>query len=102
MVRKKITAGRENTFGPAASPIRNVIPDRLDLRDRVYLPPVAVVPGLTLVPKTQHPCAQSETDQRLYRFRAGKRRVSVAAHSETQADRLLRGPIYVVFDGTAL
>jgi len=29
-----------------------VIPDRLDLRDRLYMPPVAVVPGLALDPKT--------------------------------------------------
>jgi hypothetical protein len=52
---KKITAGREKKFDATASPIRNVVPDRLDLRDRVYMPPVAVVPGLTLAPKTNIP-----------------------------------------------
>jgi hypothetical protein len=55
MARKKIAAGKEKKFGAAASPIRNVVPDRLDLRDRVYMPPVAVVPGLTFAPKTQIP-----------------------------------------------
>ena len=35
--------------------IRNVVPDRLDLRDRVYMPPVAVVPGVTRAPKTNIP-----------------------------------------------
>ena len=34
---------------------RNVVPDRLDLRDRMYLPPVAVIPGQTLEPKTDIP-----------------------------------------------
>ena len=55
MARNKIAAGKEKKFGAAASPIRNVVPDRLDLRDRVYMPPVAVVPGLTLAPKTNIP-----------------------------------------------
>ncbi|MEO6307098.1 MAG: C1 family peptidase [Nitrospiraceae bacterium] len=55
MARNKIRAGREKKFDARASPIRNVIPDRLDLRDRVYMPPVAVVPGLTLAPKTNIP-----------------------------------------------
>ncbi len=31
--------------------IRNVVPDHLDLRDRVYLPPVVVVPGAMLEPR---------------------------------------------------
>ncbi len=52
MARRNVTAGRKKKLGAAAAPIRNVVPDRLDLRDRVYLPPVAVVPGLTLTPKT--------------------------------------------------
>ena len=43
MAKKKITAGREKKFGAAASPIRNVVPDRLDVRDRVYMPSVAAV-----------------------------------------------------------
>jgi len=33
----------------------NVVPDRLDLRDRAYMPPVAVIPGQTLEPKTDIP-----------------------------------------------
>ena len=55
MARNKLPAGREKKVGAMASPIRNVVPDRLDLRDRVYMPPVAVVPGLTLAPKTAIP-----------------------------------------------
>jgi hypothetical protein len=55
MARNKIAAGKEKKFGAAASPIRNVVPDRLDLRDRIYMPPVAVVPGLTFAPKTHIP-----------------------------------------------
>lgn len=55
MARNKIRAGGKKKFGAAASPIHNVVPDRLDLRDRVYMPPVAVVPGLTFAPKTALP-----------------------------------------------
>ena len=62
MARETITAGREKKFGAAASPIRNVVPDRLDLRDRVYMPPVAVVPGLTLAPKTIPVLNQKQTN----------------------------------------
>ena len=51
MAKIKATVGRAKTFGAAAAPIRNVVPDRLDLRDRVYMPPVGVVPGVTLHPK---------------------------------------------------
>lgn len=40
--------------------IRNVVPDRLDLRDRVYMPPVAVVPGVTCVPKINIPVLDQE------------------------------------------
>jgi hypothetical protein len=60
MAMNKTAAGKEKKFGAAASPIRNVVPDRLDLRDRVYMPPVAVVPGLTLVPKTDIPILDQE------------------------------------------
>jgi hypothetical protein len=34
---------------------RNVVPDRLDLRDRPYLPPVAVIPGQELAPRIDLP-----------------------------------------------
>jgi len=57
MAKKKLTAGKEKKSGEGVSStgIRNVVPDRLDLRDRVYMPPVAVVPGVTLAPKTTIP-----------------------------------------------
>jgi len=35
--------------------VRNVVPDRLDLRDRPYMPPVAVIPGQQLDPKSNIP-----------------------------------------------
>ena len=31
-------------------PTRNVVPDRIDLRDRAYIPPVSVVPGTMATP----------------------------------------------------
>ena len=52
MARKKVAAERAKK--PAVL-IRNVVPDRLDLRDRVYMPPVAVVPGVMRAPKTNIP-----------------------------------------------
>lgn len=35
--------------------VRNVVPDRLDLRDRMYMPPVGVVPAKELDPKIDIP-----------------------------------------------
>ena len=35
--------------------VRNVVPDRLDLRDRPYTPPVAVIPGQELLPRIDVP-----------------------------------------------
>jgi hypothetical protein len=55
MARKKVTAGSAKKFGVVGRPIRNVVPDRLDLRDRMYMPPVGVVPGVTLRPKINVP-----------------------------------------------
>lgn len=34
---------------------RNVVPDRIDLRDRPYQPTIAVIPGATLEPQTDLP-----------------------------------------------
>jgi hypothetical protein len=55
MARNKATHVTAKKPGAASSPIRNVVPDRLDLRDSLYMPPVAVVPGLELDPKTSIP-----------------------------------------------
>ena len=55
MPRKKTTEGRAKKPGGTAIPKRSAVPDRLDLRDRLYMPPVAVVPGLTFDPKTNIP-----------------------------------------------
>lgn len=42
---------------------RNVVPDSIDLRDRPYLPTVAVIPGASLEPKTDIPVLfQGETN----------------------------------------
>ena len=43
---------------------RNVVPDRIDLRDRFYLPTVAVIPGASLEPKAGIPVLfQGDTTQ---------------------------------------
>ncbi len=55
MARNKTTDARAKKSGAAAMPKRSVVPDRLDLRDRLYMPPVAVVPGLALDPMTNIP-----------------------------------------------
>ena len=55
MARKMATRTRRKQPGVAAVPKRSAIPDRLDLRDRVYLPPVAVVPDLVFDPKNAMP-----------------------------------------------
>ena len=39
----------------SASLKRNVVPDRIDLRDRPYLPTIAVIPGAALEPGTDLP-----------------------------------------------
>ena len=49
MARDKTTEGTVKKPGAASIPKRSVVPDRLDLRDRLYMPPVAVVPGWHLV-----------------------------------------------------
>lgn len=60
MARNKITADRTKKRTAATIPKRSAVPDRIDLRDRPYLPPVAVVPGVTLVPKTRIPVLDQE------------------------------------------
>ena len=55
MARNKTTDARAKKSGAATMPKRSVVPDRLDLRDRLYMPPVAVVPGLALDPMTNIP-----------------------------------------------
>ena len=55
MAKKKITHGTAKKPGASSTPIRKVVPDRIDLRDRLYLPPVAVVPGLVLDSMTNIP-----------------------------------------------
>ena len=55
MPRSKITAGRVKKSIVAPFLKRNVVPDRLDLRDRLYMPPVAVVPDLALDRKANIP-----------------------------------------------
>lgn len=50
---KKSLSGKKSVA--AIIPKRNVVPDRLDLRDRPYLPPVAVAPGPALEPRSGIP-----------------------------------------------
>ena len=60
MVRNTITARRNKKRSATPIPRRSAVPDRLDLRDRVYMPPVAVVPGVTLAPKADIPVLDQE------------------------------------------
>lgn len=55
MARSKVTAGRKKKLDAVAIPKRSAVPDRLDLRDRLYQPPVAVVPDLVFAPRTNIP-----------------------------------------------
>src|SRR5687768_13309451 len=55
MARSKVTAGRKKKLDAVAIPKRSAVPDRLDLRDRLYQPPVAVVPDLVFALKTNIP-----------------------------------------------
>lgn len=55
MATKKSTDLTMKKSVAASGPKRNVVPDRIDLRDRSYMPPVAVIPGPALDPKTNIP-----------------------------------------------
>ncbi|MDO8414264.1 MAG: C1 family peptidase [Gallionellaceae bacterium] len=55
MSAKKSSRSSQKKSPSSVVPKRNVIPDKLDLRDRPYLPPVAVIPGAILEPKTPIP-----------------------------------------------
>jgi len=55
MARKKNTETNAKPSGAMTDRKRTAVPDRLDLRDRVYMPPVGVVPDLTRDQKTNIP-----------------------------------------------
>lgn len=52
--KKSVRPSRKKSALPLI-PKRNVIPDKIDLRDRPYMPPVAVIPNALLAPKTDIP-----------------------------------------------
>ena len=83
MAKSKATVGRAGKPGAAATPIRNVVPDRLDLRDRLYMPPVAVVPDLALDSKTDIPVL----DQKKTNACTGFALASVVYHLQHAAKR---------------
>ena len=83
MAKNKITAGRTKKSGIQAILKRSAVPDRLDLRDRFYQPPVAVVPNLTLDPKTNIPVL----DQRQTNACTGFALASVVCHLQQTAKR---------------
>jgi hypothetical protein len=64
---------------------RNVVPDRIDLRDRLYLPPVGVIPGASLNPKSDIPIL----DQRNTNACTGFALASVIYHLQRTAKRNL-------------
>ncbi len=63
--------------------IRNVVPDRLDLRDRPYLPPVGIIPSGTLEPRLQIPVL----DQGQTSACTGFALASVVSHLQRAAGR---------------
>lgn len=75
----KIARTRERLPGIA----RNVVPDRLDLRDRPYMPSVAVIPGQTLEPKFEIPVL----DQGKTNACTGFALASVVYHLQCKAGR---------------
>src|SRR5512134_3165568 len=83
MARNKITAGRTKKRTAATIPKRSAVPDRIDLRDRPYLPPVAVVPGVMLAPKTHIPVL----DQKQTSACTGFALASVVHHLQHSAKR---------------
>ncbi len=83
MAKNKITAGRTKKSGIQAIQKRSAVPDRLDLRDRFYQPPVAVVPNLTLDSKTNIPVL----DQRQTNACTGFALASVVCHLQQTAKR---------------
>ena len=87
MARKKITQVIAKKPGVVSSPIRSAVPDRLDLRDRLYMPPVSVVPGLTFHPKTNIPVL----DQGQTNACTGFALASVVNHLQHAAKRTQRG-----------
>src|ERR1043166_1175122 len=55
MARKNITATKAKQSGAITDRKRTAVPDRLDLRDRVYMPPVGIVPDLAREQKADMP-----------------------------------------------
>ena len=55
MARRKNTETKAKQSGAMTDRKRTAVPDRLDLRDRVYMPPVGVVPDLSRDQKTNIP-----------------------------------------------
>ena len=83
MAKSKIPAGRTKKSGAPAFLKRSAVPDRLDLRDRLYQPPVAVVPNLAFNPKTNIPVL----DQRQTNACTGFALASVVYHLQQTAKR---------------
>ncbi|THJ24742.1 MAG: peptidase C1A papain [Nitrospira sp. CG24E] len=83
MPKSKATVGRAGKPDAAAIPIRNVVPDRLDLRDRLYMPPVAVVPDLVFDPKADIPVL----DQKQTNACTGFALAGVVCHLQQAAKR---------------
>ncbi len=54
VTKKQNSAGSKKSLGTTI-PKHNAVPDRIDLRDRPYLPPVAVAPSPVLEPRTNIP-----------------------------------------------
>ena len=89
MPRKKTTEGRAKKPGVTTIPKRSAVPDRLDLRDRLYIPPVAVVPGLMVNPMTNIPVLDQGQTNACTGFALASVRESLAACRKAQAGEVL-------------
>jgi hypothetical protein len=100
MARRKNTETKVKPSGAMTDRKRTAVPDRLDLRDRVYLPPVGVVPDLGRDQRTNIPVL----DQRQTNACTGFALATVVYHlqREAQADGLSGISIHAVFNGTTL
>lgn len=60
MARTPITTGQGKKRDRAVTPKRSAVPDRLDLRDRLYQPPVSTAPDLVFEPNADIPVLNQE------------------------------------------
>ena len=83
-------------------PIRNVVPDRLDLRDRRYLPAIHVPPPRALKPASRAARARPGRHQRVHGLRARRRSRTACCAGTGVRSEPQRLAVHAVLDGAAL